>query len=37
VLTAELLSFGADEIVLGNFKRKFSDRHELVEPNLMGA
>ena len=39
--SAELLSFGADEMVLGNFKSKFADGHELgenrEEPNLMGA
>jgi hypothetical protein len=38
---AELLSSGADEMVLGNFKSKFADGHELgenrEEPNLMGA
>jgi len=38
-----LLSFGADEMVLGNFQSKFTDGHELGEnreepnPNLMGA
>ena len=27
--SAELLSFGADEMVLGNFKSKFAVGHEL--------